>query len=78
MDGTLSINSLLNANTKCQCKPAYHQNQTGQTRPLCRYRMVYTHLQNQYPSIQWRLDCNRQWTVHQLQRFWHACDPTND
>ena len=76
-NGTLSINSLLRSNTSNT-----HANQHTIKIKLGRQDLDadiewFTQLQNQYPSIQWRLDCNRQWTVHQLQRFWQACEPTN-
>ncbi len=37
----------------------------------CRY---IQHLQTTYPQIQWRLDCNRQWSKEQLRSFWDVCD----
>ena len=35
----------------------------------------FQHLQNLYPNIQWRLDCNQQWSLQDLRTFWSICNP---
>ena len=35
----------------------------------------FSRLQDNHPNIIWRLDCNRQWTLEDLHRFWTVCDP---
>lgn len=72
-NGIVSVNSLLNSNTSTT-----NTNQHTIKIKLGRQSLDddiawFTHLQQQYPSVQWRLDCNRQWTVKQLLSFWQTC-----
>ena len=36
----------------------------------------FERLQKIHPHIIWRLDCNRQWTLEDLHKFWTICDPS--
>ena len=75
VEGNLQINSLLDTNTNTDAS----QHQTVKIK-LGRQSLEkdiewFQHLQRHHPHVQWRLDCNRQWTVNQLRSFWQICDP---
>ena len=73
--GIIRINSLLNANQTT----AATQQQTIKIKlgrqSLDKDIEWFTRLQHDHPQVQWRLDCNKQWTLDQLRYFWTCCDP---
>ena len=34
----------------------------------------FSKLTSEHPSVTWRLDCNRQWSLEQLRHFWSCCN----
>lgn len=75
-DGELHINSLLDSTSALV--PSKQQTikiKLGR-QSLDKDIEWFRHLQSKHPHVLWRLDCNRQWTIDQLQTFWAMCDST--
>lgn len=75
-EGIVHINSLLDSNhTTASNKPQTIKIKLGR-QSLDKDIEWFTRLQRDHPQIQWRLDCNKQWTLKQLRTFWTCCHPS--
>lgn len=70
----IKINSLLGSNTD-----STNAQQTTVKIKLGRQSLNddiawFSKLAREHPFVQWRLDCNRQWSLEQLRHFWSCCN----
>ncbi len=73
--GAVQINSLLNNNATVSTADQQTIKLKLGRRSLEDDRRMFSQLQHDHPSVRWRLDCNRQWGIQELQHFWKICDP---
>ena len=71
-EGFVSINSLLGAPDDPPPSSSVVKIKLGR-RPLNEEISWFTQLQQVHPMIKWRIDCNRQWSLEELNTFWQYC-----
>ena len=74
-EGIVHINSLLDSNSNSGSIPQQTIKIKLGRQSLDKDIEWFTRLQCDHPGIQWRLDCNKQWTLDQLRNFWACCNP---